>query len=183
MHFIATIAERAAEAGLPFLLIGGNAVIAYGYPRQTADWDFLVRDTDRDKWHELILPLGFRLHHHHLVFHMYHPLQPGLVDMDLMLVDGGTFAKLQAESHETTISGVVLRMPSLRHLIALKLHALRAGLEHRRERDLLDIIMLVQLNKVDLAAPEFVQILDRYATPAIRAELLRRLAGPESAGA
>ena len=41
MHFIATLAGRAAEAGLPFLLIGGNAVIAYGYARQTADWDFL----------------------------------------------------------------------------------------------------------------------------------------------
>ena len=43
----ATIAARAAAEGLPFLAIGGNAVIAYGYPRMTRDLDLLAREDDR----------------------------------------------------------------------------------------------------------------------------------------
>src|SRR2546422_5524475 len=143
MHFIATLAERAAEAGLPFLLIGGNAVIAYGYPRQTRDIDLFVREEERRKWHELVESLGYSSFHIHRVFHMYRPVKENLPELDLMLVDASTFSKLAAEAVEILFRGTPMRIPSLRHLIALKLHALRSGLEHRRTRDLLDVITLV----------------------------------------
>lgn len=45
-----------------------------------------------------------------------------------------------------------------------------------------DIVMLVQTNKIDLAAPEDAATLDRHASPTVRAEIQQRLAGPESAG-
>lgn len=183
MKIVATIAERAAAAGLPFLVIGGNAVIAYGYPRQTADLDLLVREPDRRAWDELIRPLGFHPHQLQRAFHMYNPTERGLPAVDLMVVDAATFEKLSTGSTEAIVHQASVRIPALSHLIALKLHALRSNQPHRRELDMGDVLTLVQLNKVDLAAPEYAEILERYASPALRDEIRLRLAGPQSPAA
>ena len=177
VKIIATIAGQAALKGLPFLIIGGNAVNAYGYPRVTRDVDLMVRDTDRRAWDELIVPLGYRAHQVQRVFHMYNPIPRDLPAVDLMLVDGGTFDKLATDATEIEMAGAKVRIPALRHLIALKLHALRSGAPHRRERDLGDVLTLVQVNGVDLASAKYVEILERYATPALATEIQRRLAG------
>jgi hypothetical protein len=47
---LARILATAAERKLPFLLIGGNAVILPGYPRNTIDIDFLVPAARRSQW-------------------------------------------------------------------------------------------------------------------------------------
>jgi hypothetical protein len=185
VSFFSDLTQRAASANLPFLLIGGNAVIAYGYPRVTRDLDLLVRESDRRKWDDLIRSFDFNEHQITRVFHMYNPLDRALPAVDLMVVDEGTFQKLFAGSLEHKVQEAFVRLPSLAHLIALKLHALKSGAEHRRELDFGDVTMLVQLNKIDLAAPEYRDILERYATDAIRTELFRRLelSGFGSAGA
>lgn len=180
MKIIATIAERAAAAGLPFLIIGGNAVVAHGYQRYTQDIDLLVRQHDLRAWDSLILPLGYFHHHVARVFVMYSPTEAGRPPIDFMLVDDSTFQKLASGAIEVELEGARIRIPALVHLIALKLHALRHGGEHRRERDLGDVLELLQINHVDLAAPEYCEILDRYATEALRAEIHARLARPES---
>lgn len=182
MKIVATIAEKAALAGLEFLVIGGNAVIAYGYPRTTVDVDLLVRETDRQKWNELIVALGYRPHHLQRVFHMYNPIGDDRTAVDLMLVNEGTFTKLLYKTTDTKLGGVTVRVPSLRNLIALKLHALRHGGEHRYARDFVDVIELLQRNQVDLAAPDYAEILRRYATPAIADEIRTRYAGPRPSG-
>lgn len=182
MKILATIAERAAAEGLPFLVIGGNAVIAYGYPRMTRDIDLLVRDSDRRAWDTLITSLDYTPHQIARAFHMYNPIARGDLPVDLMLVDADTFAKLAAQPNQCVLDQTQVFVPKLSHLLALKLHALRNGSSHRYERDLSDVVMLIDVNKVDLAASEYADILTRYATPAVREEILRRLAGPESSG-
>jgi hypothetical protein len=177
---LATIAARAAEANLPFLVIGGNAVIAYGHIRQTGDIDLLVRQRDRLRWDQLILSLGYRVHHAARAFHMYHPTGDEVFPVDLMIVDDPTFEKLASDAQANTILNTDVRIPSLRHLIALKLHALRYGGEHRHLRDLGDVVALIRENHVDLASEEYREILDRYATDATRDELRHFLAGPQS---
>ena len=177
VQIVATIAGQAALKNLPFLLIGGNAVNAYGYPRVTRDADLMVREVQRRAWDELIVPLGFRAHQIQRVFHMYNPIPRDLPAVDLMLVDDGTFDKLAADATEIEMAGAKVRIPSLRHLIALKLHALRSSAPHRRERDMGDVLTLVQINGVDLASAKYVEILERYATPALATEIQRRLAG------
>ena len=47
MSGLNSIRDAAVAAGLRFLLIGGNAMIAYGVQRETADLDLLVRREDR----------------------------------------------------------------------------------------------------------------------------------------
>jgi hypothetical protein len=183
MKVAATIAEQAALKALPFLIIGGNAVIAYGYPRMTRDLDLMVRDSHRRAWDELIVPLGYRAHEVQRVFHMYNPISRDLPAIDLMLVDDGTFDKLTSEATEIEMAGAMVRIPSLRNLIALKLHALRSGAPHRRELDMGDVLTLAQVNGVDLASAEYIEILTRYANPDIAAELQRRMAQSRQSGA
>jgi hypothetical protein len=183
VKILATIVERAAAAGLPFLVIGGNAVIAYGYPRTTSDLDLLVREDQRRAWDDLLTSLGYVPHQIMKAFHMYNPAQRGEPPVDLMLVDEGTFGKLTAGRGTSVLDETEIFLPKLSHLLALKLHALRQGGAHRFDRDMSDVVTLVQINRVNLADPEYMEILNRYATPTVHAEILRRLAGPESSGA
>jgi predicted nucleotidyltransferase len=182
MRIVATLAEKATAAGLPFLIIGGNAVIAYGYPRMTSDVDLLVREKDRRAWDELIVPIGYRAHQINRAFHMYSPIPRELPPLDLMLVDDATFEKLSADATEIVLAEKTVRIPSLRHLIAMKLHALRSGQPHRREKDMGDVLTLMQVNSVDLASPEYVEILTRYATADLAAEIQLRFAGSQFPG-
>ncbi len=183
MQIVSAISKLADTSNLPFLVIGGHAVIAYGYPRQTADVDFLVIDQNRHAWDSLVLALGYRHHHIQSAFQMYNPVQIGLPAIDLMLVDAQTFSKLAADAHDCEVGGVQVKIPSLRHLIALKLHALRSGQADRRERDLGDVLTLMRLNGLTLASPSYPEIFARYASPALQREIESRLAGPESSHA
>ena len=171
MSILATITERADAAALPFLVIGGNAVIAYGYPRQTQDFDLLVCESDRRAWDALIVALGYHPHHIHRVFHMYNATTTSLPPVDLMLVDRRTFDRLSDGARGVEIGTASVRVPALAHLIALKLHALRHGGEHRRAADLTDVVELVRLNEVNLASPEYREILERYASADTRRDL------------
>jgi hypothetical protein len=175
MNILGQLVPKAAEAGVPFLVIGGHAVIAYGFPRQTADLDLLIREQDRETWHALVTALGYTPYHLQANFLMYNSLVPGTPPLDFMIVNAQTFARLAADSGRLGAEGHGAMIPSLRHLIALKLHALRGGQAHRHERDLLDVITLVQLQSIDLASPDYREIFERYGTEAIRAELDRRL--------
>lgn len=183
VNIVEAIVEKAAAAGLPFLVIGGNAVNAHGYERTTSDLDLLVRQADKQVWDSLILALDFRQHQISTSFHMYNPKVSGQRPVDLMLVDDSTFGKLSDGAVESNLDGTPIRVPSLAHLIAMKLHALRSGAQHRRSRDLSDVATLIHLRGVDLASPEYAEILRRYATPDILAAIRVLLDGTESPGA
>jgi predicted nucleotidyltransferase len=185
VKILATIAERAAAAGLPFLIIGGNAVIAYGYARMTRDLDLMVREQDRRMWDELMQSLDYSQYEVSRAFQMYNPGPAHLPPVDLMLVDAATMEKLANGAQTVDMEGTNVRIPSLVHLIALKLHALRQGDLHRHTRDFGDVVELVLINKVDLASAEYAAILERYADAATREKLSAALPGsfgPQSPG-
>ncbi|MGH8093146.1 MAG: hypothetical protein ACREIF_06710 [Chthoniobacterales bacterium] len=60
---VVSILRGAAERGLPSLLSGANAVIAFGYIRNTVDLDLLLPEHDRSRWLDLLGALGHRLFH------------------------------------------------------------------------------------------------------------------------
>jgi predicted nucleotidyltransferase len=177
----ATFVTKAGEAGLPFLVIGGNAVIAYGYPRQTVDFDFFVSSRDRYAWDKLVREMGYFPRQITMVFHLYKRDEVGFVPIDLMFVDHPTFQKFEAAAQRVTMQGISVRIPALMHLLALKLHAERSGGERRAGRDLNDVLHLMQLNHIKLDSPEFQDILNRYGNDSIHqqlAVLLRSGSGP-----
>lgn len=53
--------QAAEERKLPFLLIGGHAVILLGFPRNTIDIDLLIPAARPSAWLDCMRELGFRL--------------------------------------------------------------------------------------------------------------------------
>jgi len=60
-------------------------------------------------------------------FAQFSPAQHGAWPVDLMFVKRGTFSPMLAAAREVEMYGVRLKIPSLEHLLALKLHALKHG--------------------------------------------------------
>ena len=55
--------EREAPArSIDFLIIGAHAINQYGYSRDTADLDLLVRRGEREAWLKLFTGLGYTVY-------------------------------------------------------------------------------------------------------------------------
>jgi hypothetical protein len=145
----------------PFLVIGGHAVIAHGHPRNTVDLDLLVCKTERRNWAGALVEIGYQAEHRHENFEQYRSTK-GDIDLDLMFVNEATFDRMLNDSREIAFGPVTVRIPSLQHLIALKLHVLKQGLEHRMLGDLDDVIQLVLANRIDLEQREWKDLFENY---------------------
>ena len=152
----------AEQTKLPFLVIGGFAVIAHGYQRTTMDLDLLVRRTHASHWTEILKPIGYDLDYAHQTFARYHSSK-GL-DVDVMYVNDETFDGMFAAAMPALFQGVPVKVPSIEHLLALKLHASKQELRHRRLYDWDDIVSLVVQNEIDLREPRWRALFERHGT-------------------
>lgn len=138
----------------------------------TFDIDLLVRRREAEKWRTLVESLGFECSTQQENFLQFTGSErAGSWPLDLMLVNDQTFEKMWDQSQEIRYETVLLRLPSVEHLIALKLHALRQNLLHRTIKDFQDVVGLVAANQIDLRSPAMRDIFERYGTP----ELYRKL--------
>ena len=165
------IAACANQTGLPFLVIGGLAVIAYGYPRDTVDLDYVVRRSEREAWQQALAKYGYDPLHTHENFAQFVSKQ-GWIDLDLMFVCDGTFDAMFATSVLKSVGPTLARFPSLEHLVALKLHVVKQDLPHRTLGDLDDIINLVLANRVNLREERWRQLFAKYGTIAVYEKIL-----------
>jgi hypothetical protein len=149
-----TIARKAGEAGLPFLVIGAYAVMAHGFVRATDDLDLLVQSTRRDQWRRLLEGLGMKVFREAPVFMQFDPPPGGRLPVDLMLVAEEVFERMRTEAKPASVEGVSFGVVSLLHLIALKCHAVKHGKPLRRLKDTEDLIQLIVINGLDLNEPE-----------------------------
>ena len=169
------IAASSKNSELPFLVIGGLAVIAHGYPRDTVDLDYLVRRSDRESWRRALACQGYGVAHEHENFAQF-TSKPGWTDVDLMFVKDSTFDAMFAASipKDTGISQA--RFPSLEHLVALKLHVLKQGLPHRMLKDMDDVINLILANHVDLRQENWKQLFVKYGNQDLYERIARAIA-------
>lgn len=63
------------DAGIPYAVCGGFAVIVYGFPRATQDIDLLVREEDVDRLKGVLRVRGFRLDSGAITFNVGQPRQ------------------------------------------------------------------------------------------------------------
>ena len=176
------LAASAETEGLEAVLVGGNAVNLYSYFRTTFDVDLLVRETDSERWLCYFQGHGYAAFHRTSNFIRLHfAADPAeALPVDLMLADTQTFATIQRNSRRCDIgNGLSLAIPSPLHLIAMKLHALRSPARFENGVDLQDVKYLIKAAKIDTSSKEFTDIVERYATDAIR-RILRELDGKAS---
>ena len=165
MEILDVISAIAEEQGLNFLLIGGHAVNAYGEGRQTGDIDFLVKQKDREGWKNLILSLRYKLYHEHKAFIQFSAPQLGMWPIDLMLVEDETFTKMSSLSWNADFGGrYAIRVPTVQHLIALKLHAVKQSDRDDKLKDLRDIIQLTKIKELDILGDDFKALCIKYGS-------------------
>ncbi len=169
------IAACSKNAELPFLIIGGMAVIAHGYPRDTFDLDYLVRRADREAWKIVLAAQGYGIAYEHDNFAQF-TAEPGGTDVDLMFVNDSTFDVMFAASAVQNTGTSQARFPSLEHLIALKLHVLKQGLRHRMLKDMDDVVNLLLANRVDLRQENWRQLFEKYGNRDLYERIARAIA-------
>ena len=170
------LALGAKAVGLPFLLVGGNAVIHYGVPRFTRDIDFLVPEGSTGDWREFLEQSGFHCFHATDAFMQFDGLAPELPPVDLMIVGSDTWEKLLAAVENVDlVPDVSIPLPSPTHLLAMKFQAYRNVSRRAREQDWSDILHLVERYVPDRSVKGFCQMVLRHGGEQAWDRLLREL--------
>ena len=154
-------------AKIPFLLVGSFAVNYYQFSRATADVDVMMAEENYERALVLLKKNSYREIVRTALFARLKGSEPLLMDLDILFVDLKTFEGMMKESNEAKVGGAKLRVPTLNHLIALKLHSLKNNFENREMPDLRDIINLVQINRIDVRTESFRGLCLKYGTQEI----------------
>ena len=157
------------------VLIGGFAVNYYKVSRQTADIDFLITRDDFQKILGLLEEKGFKKDNIQEVFARLIGKESYLMDVDFMFVDKETLHKIVQAGKEISIAGQKFIVPSLNHLIALKLHAIKYNPKIREYKDLADIIDLIRINKLNIKDAELKKLCLKYGTEELYKKILERV--------
>lgn len=169
------IATEFKKAGIDFVLIGGFAVNAYDFTRQTKDIDFMIADQDYEKAKKVFENAEFQEFEHEKTFSRWRTnCAPPI--LDLIFTDRSSLTKLIEHGTEKTIAGRHIKVPSLEHLIAMKLHAMKQQPERREWKDWIDVIQLIKVNHVDVKADHFRELCLKFGTE----ELYRRIVDHEA---
>ncbi len=171
-HLISSICST---KNISFVLIGGFAVNYYKVTRHTIDVDFLTTKSDFNKIVGLLEEEGFKQDYAQEVFARLTAEKSYLMDIDFMFVDREVLDKIIKEGEEVNIAGCKFIVPSLFHLIALKLHAIKYNPKIREYKDLADIIDLIKINKVDATANEFKDLCLKYGTEDLYHKILEKV--------
>ncbi|MEO7297182.1 MAG: hypothetical protein ABI042_01250 [Verrucomicrobiota bacterium] len=173
MSLLLDISQLAASRGLPFLLIGGQAVISHGFQRSTFDLDLMILQTDQEKWIDLLKQLGQKKISEGPTFLQFESITLDAIPVDLMLVNATTFEKMSAESIAVQDGEKILRTVSLAHLVALKCHAIKFGHSGRVEKDVDDLIGLGKANSLNWSENRWREIILKHGTKELYEKLER----------
>lgn len=173
MHFLELLVRETRVKGVSFLLIGGHAMNALGYARDTVDLDLLINKEFRPAWVELLARLGYSIFHEGGTFVQFSASERVEWPLDLMLVNEATFAKMWAASSEVNFGPVKMRIPSVEHLIAMKVHALKHTHVGRFMKDFQDVVGLIQCQKLDPQSQKVRQIFEQHGTLELYEKIVR----------
>lgn len=168
-----TFSRAALKRGLPFLLIGGHAVIGHGHIRTTFDLDLVIPKDSLEHWHAFVLAMGFTVHREGPAFVQYNPPDSTTLPLDLMMVNSETYREFCEASRPAPVAEAEVKMVCLKHLLALKSHAIRHGDPGRVETDIDDVVGLVRINRIDVSEPEWKGLFTKYGPPRLYEKLLR----------
>lgn len=157
---ISRILNSAKGEGLLCLLIGGNSLAFYGYPRNTLDIDLLIPEKSASGWEQLLARFGYEKFHATGAFSQFKA--EAMIPIDLMLVDSSTWDSLRPMAREFSLDEEPLSVPAPEHIIALKLHSANSPYRSRPEQDWEDIRALVRIQKLDPYQDGFKELILRY---------------------
>ena len=143
----------------------------YKVSRQTVDIDFLIVKEDFEKISSALKEAGYLPSSAQENFAQLESARLSLRNIDFMFVDRFTLDKIMEEAKPITIAGQKFIVPSLNHLLALKLHSIKNNEKLRLLKDLPDIVSLIRKNNVNAEDREFKELCLKYGTE----DLYRRI--------
>ena len=147
------------ERAIPFAVIGGLALHAYGLPRATFDVDFATDAGHQPELISFLESLGYRTLHHSAGYSNHLHEEPAWGRVDVVYVRDETSRRLFTDVRRLELlPGLVAPVPRPEHLIAMKVHAM-ANSPERSFQELADIRHLIALPEVDQEA-----VRDTFAT-------------------
>ena len=174
MPIYAIVFDALQEDGIPFLVIGGHAVVLQGHQRNTFDLDLLISELSLPVTKSVLERLRYTPYFESGAFLQLSP-GTGLPPLDLMIVDETTFTRLSHFTEARIFDGRTIRIPDPKRLVAMKLHALKAASRLNREKDWIDIVGVIRANNLNIEDREFQEILQQYGPPGAIDEIRRRL--------
>jgi len=166
------VSGAATAEGVRCILIGGFAVNFYKVTRQTTDVDFLIAKEDFERMLPRLEAAGYGRFSSHENFVQLTNARQSLWDIDFMFVDMETIAKIENEGQRIHIAKNEFTVPSLNHLIALKLHAIKSNSKYRYMKDFVDIVDLIRMNELDPAQDGFAALCATHGPEGIHARIL-----------
>lgn len=166
------ISKLIKQEKISCVLIGGFAVNYYHVTRQTADVDFLITKEGFEKISGVLEREGYKRGLSQENFAQFESSRSSLLNIDFMFVDKETLEKIMKEAEKIKIAGQIFMVPSLFHLIALKLHSIKHNARLRLTKDLPDIINLIRINKVNVKDKKFKELCLKYGTQEIYDRIL-----------
>lgn len=164
MEILKNVHLAAASRGLQFVVIGGHAVGARGFSRATGDIDLMIRNCDREEWKTLLTGFGYQIFNDQAAFIQFEAPKVGLWPIDLMCSSDKTFASILAASTPARFGDVELPVPTIQHLIAMKLHALKSREPDRMGKDRIDVTELLRIANLTVDSEEFRQLCMKYGS-------------------
>ena len=174
MPIYATVFEALQEGNVPFIVIGGHAVVLHGHQRNTFDLDLLISEPSLPAAKSLLLRLGYTPYFESGAFLQLTP-RTGLPPLDLMIVDETTFIRLSQFTEIREFDSRTIEIPDPKRLVAMKLHALKAVSRLNREKDWNDIVGLIKASNLDIEDREFQEIVQQYGPSGAINEIRGRL--------
>jgi predicted nucleotidyltransferase len=143
------IARFLEERGFFALVCGAFALQAYGLSRATQDLDFVVPLEAQDALVSFLESQGYQTLHRSAAFSNHLHADPGRGRIDFIYVSGATSRLVleRARTHSSP-SGLVVRVPSPEHLVAMKVLAMKNDPE-RTFKEMADLQFLLGLAGLD----------------------------------
>lgn len=170
------VARASKDSGVPCVLIGGFAINFYKVTRGTLDIDFLITKEDFEKIKGALLAAGYSQDFATDIAVRFSN-KKDVLDIDFMIVGPATRSKIVNDGREVEVVGEKLIIPSIEHLIALKLHAIKANPKNRLWKDMPDIINLVRKNNIDVRRSDFRKICLKFGNQEIYRNILNFVEG------
>ncbi|MBI4398317.1 MAG: nucleotidyltransferase [Candidatus Omnitrophica bacterium] len=161
---LSLVAAEFKNAAIPCVLVGGFAVNYYKASRSTKDADFLIVSSDFEKAAAILECFQYKRGTRKEYFARMESNDLRLMDVDFLFVDPETIAQILKHGEKIKIAGGIITIPSLEHLISLKLHAIKANPKGRELIDLVDIIELIKRNNFDFHSSSFRELCLTYGT-------------------
>jgi hypothetical protein len=177
MNVFDIVARASQNEKVLCVLIGGVALHFHGVARQTMDVDFLVSPEDFETLERELAKGGYRLTDRSDLSAHFAPTEKPKFSVDLLFVDRETLEKIKAGGTSVPIGDNKFIIPSVQHLVALKLHALKQN-PSRQSRDLPDIASLVRRHPAEFPGDTLADLCRTYGAPEIAEEVHRLCRNP-----